>query len=60
MGKSWGGFNSLQVAARQPEALKAVISVGFTDDRYNEDIHYKGGCLLNDNFWWRQLCWPIK
>ncbi|QDR81208.1 CocE/NonD family hydrolase [Sporomusa termitida] len=52
MGKSWGGFNSLQVAARRPPALKAVITVGFTDDRYNQDIHYKGGCLLNDNFWW--------
>ena len=52
MGKSWGGFNSLQVAARRPSALKAIITVGFTDDRYNNDIHYKGGCLLNDNFWW--------
>ncbi|KOS63601.1 CocE/NonD family hydrolase [Lysinibacillus agricola] len=52
MGKSWGGFNSLQVAARRPQALKAIITVGFTDDRYNNDIHYKGGCLLNDNFWW--------
>ncbi|HFU2587495.1 TPA: CocE/NonD family hydrolase [Campylobacter jejuni] len=29
--------------------------VGFTDDRYNEDIHYKGGCLLNDNFWWGNI-----
>lgn len=55
MGKSWGGFNSLQVAARRPKALKAVIAVGFTDDRYNEDIHYKGGCLLNDNFWWGNI-----
>ena len=52
MGKSWGGFNSLQVAARRPPALKAIITVGFTDDRYNDDIHYKGGCLLNDNLWW--------
>ena len=52
MGKSWGGFNSLQVAARRPPALKAIITVGFTDDRYNDDIHYKGGCLLCDNFWW--------
>ncbi|MBV7390617.1 CocE/NonD family hydrolase [Enterococcus sp. ALS3] len=52
MGKSWGGFNSLQIAARQPEALKAVMVVGFTDDRYNNDIHYKGGLILNDNFWW--------
>jgi putative CocE/NonD family hydrolase len=52
MGKSWGGFNSLQVAALRPSALKAVIVVGFTDDRYNDDIHYMGGCLLNDNLWW--------
>ncbi|MFI3172691.1 MAG: CocE/NonD family hydrolase [Eubacteriales bacterium] len=52
MGKSWGGFNSLQVAARRPPALRAVMVVGFTDDRFNNDIHYKGGCLLNDNFWW--------
>lgn len=51
-GKSWSGFNSLQVAARRPKALKAIITLGFTDDRYNNDIHYKGGCLLNDNFWW--------
>jgi uncharacterized protein len=55
MGKSWGGFNSLQVAARRPPALRAIITVGFTDDRYNNDIHYKGGCLLNDNFWWGSI-----
>lgn len=54
-GKSWGGFNSLQVAARAPEPLKAVIAVGFTDDRYEDDIHYMGGCLLSDNFWWGAL-----
>ncbi len=52
MGKSWGAFNALQVAARRPPALKAVISVCTTDDRYNDDIHYMGGCLLNDNLWW--------
>ena len=52
MGKSWGAFNSLQVAARRPPALKAVIAVMGTDDRFAEDVHYSGGCLLNDNFWW--------
>ncbi|GCF95626.1 hydrolase [Enterococcus florum] len=52
MGKSWGGFNSLQIAARKPPALKAVMVVGYTDDRYNNDIHYKGGMILNDSFWW--------
>ena len=55
MGKSWGGFNSLQVAALRPPALRAIICVGFTDDRFNQDIHYKGGCLLNDNFWWGNI-----
>ncbi|MFI4891253.1 MAG: CocE/NonD family hydrolase [Steroidobacterales bacterium] len=52
MGKSWGAYNSLQVAARRPAALKAVLAVMGTDDRYAECIHYSGGCLLNDNFWW--------
>lgn len=52
IGKSWGGFNALQVAARRPPALKAIISVCSTDDRYADDIHYMGGCLLNDNLWW--------
>jgi len=52
MGKSWGAYNSLQVAARRPTALKAIIAVMGTDDRFAECIHYSGGCLLNDNFWW--------
>jgi putative CocE/NonD family hydrolase len=46
MGISWGGFNSLQVAARRPPALKAIITVCSTDDRYADDVHYIGGCLL--------------
>ncbi len=45
-GISWGGFNSLQVAARQPPELKAILVIGFTDDRYNDDVHYMGGCVL--------------
>ncbi|HKF72821.1 MAG TPA: CocE/NonD family hydrolase [Stellaceae bacterium] len=55
MGKSWGGFNALQVAARQPPALKAIITVYSTDNRYTDDIHYMGGCLLNDNLWWGSI-----
>ncbi len=46
IGKSWGGFNGLQIAARHPPQLKAVISVCSTDDRYADDVHYMGGCLL--------------
>ena len=52
MGISWGGFNSLQIAALRPPALKAVIAIGTTVDRYNDDIHYKNGCLLYSNFTW--------
>jgi uncharacterized protein len=51
-GISWGGFNALQVAALQPPALKAIITLCSTDDRYEDDIHYKGGTLLNENLGW--------
>ncbi len=52
IGISWGGFNGLQIAALQPPALGAVISVCSTDDRYADDVHYMGGCLLGDNLSW--------
>ena len=53
IGKSWGGFNGLQVAARRPPELKAVITICSTDDRYADDVHYKGGALLaSDMLWW--------
>ncbi len=52
MGISWGGFNALQVAAKGPQALKAIITLCSTDDRYADDIHYKGGLLLNENMGW--------
>ena len=46
MGISWGGFNSLQVAALRPPELKAIITACSTDDRYADDVHYAGGCVL--------------
>jgi putative CocE/NonD family hydrolase len=49
MGISWGGFNALQVAARRPPSLGAIVISSFTDDRYADDMHYMGGCLLSDN-----------
>ncbi|NIM73399.1 MAG: CocE/NonD family hydrolase [Gammaproteobacteria bacterium] len=52
MGISWGGFNALQVAAHRPPALGAVITLCSSDDRYADDVHYMGGCLLNDNLIW--------
>lgn len=53
IGKSWGGFNGLQVAARQHPALKTIISLCSTDDRYQDDVHYRGGNMLaSDMLWW--------
>ncbi len=52
MGISWGGFNALQVAAKRPASLKAIITLCSTVDRFADDIHFKGGCLLGENFGW--------
>jgi len=52
IGISWGGFNGLQIAAMQPPQLRAVIAVAATDDRYSDDVHHMGGCLLGDNLSW--------
>ena len=52
MGISWGGINGLQIAMRRPPALKAIVTVCATYDRYRQDTHYLLGCLLNDNFNW--------
>ncbi|MFZ1470273.1 MAG: CocE/NonD family hydrolase [Paracoccaceae bacterium] len=51
-GISWGGFNGLQLAARRPPALKAIVTVCSSDDRYRTDAHFSGGCLLNDHLGW--------
>ena len=60
IGISWGGFNGLQVAARRPPALKAVVSICSTDDRYADDIHYMGGCLLIDTPAWNGYMFSIN
>jgi len=58
MGKSWGGFNGLQVAARCPPALKCIITVFSTDDRYADDVHYIGGCMTTQNAEWAFVMFP--
>jgi uncharacterized protein len=52
MGISWGGFNGLQIAARRPVALKAIVTICSTDDRYADDAHYMGGTLLTAGLEW--------
>jgi putative CocE/NonD family hydrolase len=51
-GNSWSGFNALQVAARQPPALKAIITHCSTDDRYTDGDHWMGGCIEETFFTW--------
>jgi putative CocE/NonD family hydrolase len=45
-GYSWGGFAALQAAALRPPELAAIITVSSSDDRFAEDVHYMGGCVL--------------
>jgi uncharacterized protein len=51
-GISWGGFNSIQVAMRQPPppALKAIIAVEASDDMFHDDVHYIDGLLHLDEY----------
>ncbi len=44
-GTSYSGFNSLHLAAVRPPALKAIIAIYASDDRYTDDVHYMGGLL---------------
>jgi putative CocE/NonD family hydrolase len=60
IGISWGGFNGLQVAARRSPALKAVVTIASTDDRYRDDIHFMGGCLLGDKLGWGATIFSIN
>ncbi|MCL7453440.1 MAG: CocE/NonD family hydrolase [Anaerolineae bacterium] len=45
MGISYSGFTALQVAALAPPHLTSIIPIDFTDDRYTDDCHYRGGLL---------------
>jgi len=60
IGISWGGFNGLQVAARRPRQLRAVISICSTDDRYADDIHFMGGALLLDKTSWGSVMFSLN
>ena len=60
VGISWGGFNGLQIAALRPPALKAVVTICSTDDRYADDIHYMGGVPLVDQLSWASVMFGIN
>ena len=49
-GISWGGFNSIQMAVRNPPALKAIIAIDATEDLYQDDVHYMDGIMHVDTY----------
>ena len=60
IGISWSGFNGLQIAARRPAALKAIITLCSTDDRYADDVHYMGGCIDYDALPWASFMFALN
>jgi putative CocE/NonD family hydrolase len=49
-GISWGGFNSIHLAMRNPPALKAIIALDATDDLYQDDVHFMDGMMHVDSW----------
>ena len=49
-GISWGGFNSIHMAMRNPPALKAIIAVDAADDLYQDDVHFIDGIMHVDSW----------
>ena len=44
-GTSYSGFNALQLACERPPALKAICSIYASDDRWSDDVHWRGHAL---------------
>jgi hypothetical protein len=49
-GISWGGFNALQVAMRQPPALKAILAAHAADNLYYDSVDYIDGAFHVDPY----------
>ena len=52
MGISWGGITGMQLAQRSPEALKTIITLGSSDQRYYDDGGYYMGCMVGQTLGW--------
>jgi predicted acyl esterase len=50
MGISWSGFNSVQLAMRNPPELKAILAVDATAELFHDDVHYVDGMAHIDEF----------
>jgi hypothetical protein len=50
LGISWGGFNTIHMAMRNPPALGAILAIDATDDLYQDDVHFMDGILHLDSW----------
>ena len=55
MGISWGGIAGLQLAGRRPQALKTIIALGASDQRYYDDAGYYMGCMVGQTLGWSAI-----
>ena len=49
-GISWGGFNAIQVAMRQPPALKAILAAHASDNVYHDSVDFLDGAFHVDSY----------
>ncbi len=49
-GISWGGFNAIQVALRQPPALKAILAADASDNLYRDGLEFLDGAFHVDSY----------
>ena len=54
-GISWGAINTLLIASRQPRALRAIMPIAGTDNRYTDDAHFIGGLVGHNGMQWGTL-----
>ncbi len=50
LGISWGGFNAIHLAMRNPPALGAILAIDATDDLYQDDVHFMDGIMHLDSW----------
>ncbi len=49
-GISYSGFNAIQMAMRQPPALKTILAVDATESLYQEDVYFIDGIMHLDSY----------
>lgn len=59
-GLSWGGITTLQLASHRPPALKTIVPVGASDDRYYDDGCYFVGGFAGETVGWGGVMFALN